>query len=291
MASRCANESKKLERTSNMQEEAHGLGLPPPLPIHVGVLTLRISPAPAEAFCMCSQEENEKAHRGPYKGPPPTSHWCWLCFKKKGIEKCTKIWGHSILKWTPNIRDVASKSRPMGGIKRPQWEIQPSKDRPCKKKQKRVERHDLMSLMEEINEEGEEKKAAIRLKLDIGRWKEDRARELLAKQAGVGFRLRMEARKEMRKLRRLGSPWPENDEDWTDEDWRSAMLFNALHIDIGAHCTLQTPMKNCCEKVAGLLPAAMSNGDHSDLLIALDLQVDKRKRNLFPDVTLIEVGS
>ena len=288
MASRCANESKKLEHTSNMQEGAHGLGLPPPLPIKVGVLTLRISPAPAEAFCMCSQKENEEAHRGPYKGPPPRSHWCWLCFKKKDIEKCSKVWGHSVLKWTPNIRDLASKSRPMGGTKRPQWEIHPSNDSPCKK-QKRVKRHDLMSLIEEINEEGEEERAAIRMKVQMGRWREDRARELLARQAGVGLRLRMEVRREMGKLRRLGSTWPENDEDWTDEDRRSSMLFDALHLDMA-------PMKNCCrrppsEKVAGLLPAAMSKGDHSDLLIALDLQVDKRKRNLFPDVTLLEVGS
>lgn len=285
MASRCANESKKLEHTSNMQEGAHGLGLPPPLPIHVGVLTLRISPAPAEAFCMCSQKEKEKAHRGPYKGPSPTSHWCWLCFKKKDIENCSKVWGHSVLKWTPDMRDVASKSRPMGGTKRPQCIIHPPKDSPCKK-QKRVERHDLMSLMEEINKEGEEERAAIRKKVQKGRRRENRARELLAGQAGVGWRLRMEVKKEMRKLRRLGSTWPENDEDWTDEDWRSSMLFDALHLDMA-------PMKNCCrrwwfsEKVAGLLPAAMSKGDHSDLLIALDLQVDKRKRNRFPDVTLL----
>ena len=101
------------------------------------------------------------------------------------------------MKWTPNIRDLASKSRPMGGTKRPQWEIHPSNDSPCKK-QKRVKRHDLMSLIEEINEEGEEERAAIRMKVQMGRWREDRARELLARQAGVGLRLRMEVRREMR---------------------------------------------------------------------------------------------
>jgi hypothetical protein len=283
---------KKPEHTSNMQEE---LVTPP-----VAVVTLSISPKPAEAFCMCSDEEKEKAHRSPYKGPPG-SHWCWLCFKKNDLAKCNKIWGNSVLKWDRyHIAEIwtgHNKGNHHKGKKRITLELQgPPKDSPCEKKQKRDGHddlpplpapvvapakakamcmlHDLVNVLKEINEENVEERAVVLKTLQKRQIKEGRALQLLASPRVVAGRgLQTELKKRMRFARRLGSKWPKNHEDWNEEDLRSFNLVNALQLDPGA-------TKICFRgPTFELLPGVMSKGEHSDLLIALDLRVGECERD------------
>lgn len=271
------------------EEEEEG----PPI-VTVGVVTLLISPKPAEAFCMCSHEEKEKAHRGPYKGPPG-SHWCWLCFKKKDLEKCPKIWGNPVLKWDKWREIWKGQKGNNKGKKRLQlleWQG-PPKDSPCQKKQKQDGHddlplpaplapakakaicmlRDLVNVLKEIDEEKTEERAVVLKKLQKSQNREGRALQLLASPWAVAGRgLQTELKKRMRFARRLGSTWPKN-EEWTEEDWRSFHLTNALQLDAGA-------TKNCRRgRTFELLPVEMSKGEHSDLLFALDLRVDECERD------------
>ena len=286
------------EEEESSSSEAHGLGPLPPVPFYIGVATLKVSPAPAEAFCACSHEEEKtEAHCGSYKGPPP-SHWCWLCFKKKDPEKCRKFWGNSVMHW--QRKDNKQKKRLPG-------EMSPPQDGPCSnKKQKHVDLpfsatqtlamhrlHNLINLLEEIDEEKEKESDLIMEKLRKSQKQEAHALHLLASQAAVGKGLQTEVKKQIQKLGRLGDRWPKNREDWIEEDKQSFLLFDALQLNVGAttrKCsrfhTFAHLMQRSKKKVVALLPAAMSKGEHSDLLMALDLHVDKRKQNPLPHICL-----
>ena len=318
---------KKLALTSNMmaQEEAHrlrpphglrpthGLRPPPSVPFYIGLATLKVSPAPAEAFCTCPHEEEGKAYHGSYKGPPP-SHWCWLCFKKKDPEKCCKIWGNSVLAWEKVSHDPERGHKGNKWKKRLLGEISPSQDGPCSNKKQKAfvlpfpapptlvmamamrRLHNLTNLLEEIDEEKEEQNDFNMERVQKSHIQEASALQL-ASQAAVGKGLQTELKKQIQKLGLLGNRWPKNREDWTEEDKRSALLFDALQLDVVAtrKCstfhTFAHPMQTPKKKVVALLPAAMSKGEHSDLLVALDLQVDQRKRSPVPDIQMLEVGS
>ena len=159
---------------------------------------------------MCSDEEKEKkAHRGPYKGPPG-SHWCWLCFKKKDLEKCNKIWGNTVLGWDRyRPTEICHKGK---GKKRITLTLQedhpPPKDRPCKKKQKQDGHddlplpapvapakakatgmlRDLVNVLKEIDEEKVEERAVVLKKLQKSQIQEGRALWLLASPRAVAGR-------------------------------------------------------------------------------------------------------
>ena len=275
------------------EEKAHGL-------VTAAVVTLLISPKPAEAFCMCSDEEKEKAHRGHYKGPPG-SHWCWLCFKKKDLEKCNKIWGNTVLGWERyRPTDIWKGQGNQKGKKRITFTMQEDPlptDSPRKKKQKQDGHddlplpapvapakakaigmlRDLVNVLEEINEEKAKERAVVLKKLQKRQNQEVRALQLLASpQAVAGRGLQTELEKRMQVARLLGSRWPKNRKVWTEEDRRSFRLSNALQLEVA-----WATKKNCWRRGRPweLFPAAMSKGERSDLLIALDPRVDECQRD------------
>ena len=153
--------------------------------------------------------------------------------------------------------------------------------------------HNLINLLEEIDEEKEKESDLIMEKVQKSQKREAHALQLLASQAAVGKGLQTELKKQIQKLGRLGDRWPKNHEDWTEGDKQSFLLLDALQLNVGAttrKCsrfhTFARLMQRSKKKVVALLPAAMSKGEHSDLLMALNLRVDERKQNPLPHICL-----